>query len=251
MAPFEGVENFRDFGGCRTQDQRMVAAGRLYRCAHLCAVTATDVARLDALGVAFLVDFRGPDERAAMPDKWAPARTLFRDPDAARRPTATLAGPRTPYTAETARTMMRQMYSRMVQDRRFIALLGDLFRSLATAGGPLIVHCASGKDRTGIACALLLHALGVDQPVIYADYLATNAQLDWVERAEIIRGDLEPVEGPLDDATIAPLIGVEAQYLQAAFQTIATRQGSVEAYLQDTLGVTPLMQAQLRAHLLV
>jgi protein-tyrosine phosphatase len=252
VAPPElhGVSNFRDFGGYPTRMGGAIARGRLFRSGHFGDVTAQDGRRLDGLGIEFLVDLRHPVEFAARPNRWSPGRVLARDPDedagAGGLPAATEPGP---YTAAVGRAIMRATYARIPFDPWFVALLGDLLGSLAETGGPMIVHCSVGKDRTGIACALILDTLGVGRGDIAQDYLATNAALDRTERARLARADLEPLHGPLDDATIEPVMGVEASYLQTAIAAIEDRHGTMASYIEDILGVTPAVPARLCAHL--
>ena len=242
ISTLTGVGNFRDFGGWPTHDGRTVH-GQLFRSAHFGGVALEEVAALDALGVQFMVDLRRPDERAHTPNRWAPTVTLVRDPS----PDATegAGGP-----GGVGRPVMQATYARIPLDPRFIGLLGDLFRALAAEGGPVIIHCSAGKDRTGVACALLLATLGVDRASILQDYLATNAAIDRVERARLARADLEPVHGPLSDELIDQVIGVEAAYLQASFDAIAREHGSVAGYVERVLGVTPAISRTLQSRLL-
>ena len=242
------VGNFRDFGGQPTQDGRTVALGRLFRSAHFNAVGPEDARTLDALGVQFMVDLRHPDERALKPNRWSPALTVASDP---RQTTAAVAAPATgEYAPAVGRSVMQSTYARIPLDPRFIALFGDFFRTLAERGGPVIIHCSLGKDRTGIACALLLDTLGVSRAAIFEDYLATNATIDRIERSRLVRAELEPLHGPLSDETIEQVIGVEASYLQSSFDAIERQSGSLAAYVEHALGIPPDTQEAVRARLI-
>jgi len=245
MISLSGATNFRDFGGHPTMDGRVIVRGKLFRSGHFNSVTAEDIAKLDALGVRFVVDLRQPSEREQMPNKWAPALTLVGD-DALVDPAA---GGRSP-VAGVGRTVMIAAYQRIPYDPRFIQIFGDTFRNLAEDGGPMVVHCRQGKDRTGIMCALLLEILGVSRETIFEDYLVSNVRIDRVERARQIRADLEPVHGPVADEVLAQIAGAYAEYLQASFDTIEAMSGSVATYVETVLNISPDMQAALRAHLL-
>jgi protein tyrosine/serine phosphatase len=245
---FEGIVNFRDFGGYPTQDGRSVKRHRLYRAAHFHEATEADIARLDSLGVRTLIDFRQAEEREFSPNRWRPARVIAHDRSAA---------PQTPppafdaFSAAVARANMVATYERFTWEDRFLKLFGDMFRTLAEEGGPVIVHCTAGKDRTGIACALVLHMLGVDRGAIFADYLATNTYLDPQAREALVRARIEPLLGRAITAEeMTPLIGVEAIYLEAALAEIDRRAGSIEAYVHDTLDVPEAAITAMRENLL-
>ena len=105
---------------------------------------------------------------------------------------------------------------------------------------PLVVHCTAGKDRTGFACALILHALGVAEEVIAEDYLLTNC---FYRRDPSASSDLP------DDVTEV-LGSVEASFLAAAFDAISADYGDLEVYFGNALGVGADERARLRARYL-
>lgn len=248
---FEGIVNFRDFGGYPTRDGRSVTFGKLYRSADYSEITPADVAQLEALGVKFVVDLRRTHERTMFASRWPAeggARVIWHDIPGAEPEISSVKD----YTAENVRNAMRMAYARYPYEARFIALFGDLFRGLAEEGGPAIVHCAAGKDRTGLACALVLHALGVDRETIMADYELSNDTIDFGARVERIRARIQPqYGGVLTDEAITPMIRVERSYLEAGLTRIEEAEGSLDAYIEDRLAISPRMLDQLRAHLLV
>jgi protein-tyrosine phosphatase len=242
------VDNFRDFGGQLTREGRTVVSGQLFRSAHFNAVGPEDARKLDALSVRFMVDLRHPDERALKPNRWSPPLTLASDPG--RATAAVAAAATSEHSPAVGRSVMQSTYARVPLDSRFIALFGDIFRTLAERGGPVIIHCSLGKDRTGIACAVLLDTLGVSRAAIFEDYLATNATIDRVERSRAVRAELEPLHGPLSDETIEQVIGVDASYLQSSFDAIERQSGSLCAYVEHTLGIPPETLGAVRARLI-
>src|SRR3979411_2448363 len=102
---------------------------------------------------------------------------------------------------------------------------------------PLVIHCTAGKDRTGFACALILHVLGVPDDLIAEDYLLTNR---FYRRSPAASSDL-PDE-------IGLVLGwVESSFLAAAFDTVSADYGGLESYLSDVLGVDAGVCARLQA----
>jgi protein-tyrosine phosphatase len=130
-----------------------------------------------------------------------------------------------PATADDALEVMRDSYRGYVEHNtpRFRALFMHLLEDRA----PLVIHCTAGKDRTGFACALILHTLGVADDVIAEDYLLTN---------RFYRRD-PSVSSDLSDEVRQVLGTVRASFLAAAFETINAGYGSLDHYLRDGLGI--------------
>jgi protein-tyrosine phosphatase len=87
-------------------------------------------------------------------------------------------------------------------------------RTIANAGGAVLVHCAAGKDRTGVVVALALDAAGVDRAAIISDYLATTQRIDAI-MARLVSSPTyrSELEGH-DPRTHAPLPGTMERVLQ-------------------------------------
>jgi protein-tyrosine phosphatase len=128
--------------------------------------------------------------------------------------------------------------------------------TLLAAGRPVLTHCFAGKDRTGFVVATVLEAAGLDRDVIVADYLRSNDAVPQLRNriTEMIaqRSDVEltPEVVTFTKARLSDgVLGVRAEYLSAAWQTIDESYGSLDAYLRDA-GVTETDVAQLRSALL-
>ena len=120
---------------------------------------------------------------------------------------------------------MRDSYRNYVRQNTpsFRALFAHLLEDRA----PLVIHCTAGKDRTGFACALILHALGVPDEVIAEDYLLTN---------RFYRRD-PTASSDLPDDVRQVLGSVESSFLAAAFDAIRADYGDLESYFSDGLGL--------------
>jgi protein-tyrosine phosphatase len=143
---------------------------------------------------------------------------------------------------------MRDAYRAFVND--YSAEWTAMFQRLVREENlPTVVHCTAGKDRTGFASALVLLALGVSEETVFEDYLSTNYYqqdffrfvLRWIPLYSFFRTD------PQD---MLPLIEARREYLQVALDEMAARYGSVDAYLEQALGVDAEMRAKLEHHFL-
>jgi protein-tyrosine phosphatase len=116
--------------------------------------------------------------------------------------------------------------------------------------GAFLVHCSAGKDRTGVASALILHALGVSRASVMGDYMLTNQVIDYdgyVLPRLVAR--YEPDVLP-DKELVMALAGVHETYLQSAYAAIDAQFEDVEGYLQEALGLHADARAELRARYL-
>jgi len=134
--------------------------------------------------------------------------------------------------------VMRDSYRNYV--RQNTSSFRALFAHLLEDRAPLVIHCTAGKDRTGFACALILHALGVPDDLIAQDYLLTN---------RFYRRD-PSASSDLPDDVRQVLGSVEASFLAAAFDAIGADYGNLENYLRDGLGLMPGERARLEARYL-
>jgi protein-tyrosine phosphatase len=128
--------------------------------------------------------------------------------------------------------------------------------SLLGAGRPVLTHCFAGKDRTGFVTATVLEAIGIDRDTIVADYLRSNAAVpqlrDHIYEMIQHRPDVELTTEVVTftKARLADgVLGVRAEYLDAARQAIDEKYGSLDDYLRDA-GVTRADVDRLRSELL-
>jgi|CXWL01.1.fsa_nt_gi protein-tyrosine phosphatase len=252
LIPFERVLNFRDFGGYDTPSGRVVR-GKLYRSASFHDASEADIDRLDAMNVAVMVDLRRPEERAHEPNKWPsdPARVVFNDEGAAiGLPPHLQALLQSDLSAGSVAEYMRTLYREFPFDPRLVQLYSVWFRRLTSNEGAALIHCAAGKDRTGLICALTLLALDVDEEVVFADYEFTNQAVNIEARLPRIKRRMEERLGrTLDPDALRPMLGVDVNYLRASFEAIEAKHTDVRAYLRDVLGVGEVEREALRAKL--
>src|SRR3954449_1225085 len=234
-----GASNFRDLGGYPTKDGRTVRWRQIFRSNHLGHLTETDIAALRPLGLKSAFDFRGTEERTAAMCGLAEiaVHSLPIEPTVVAALRGRLAE-RGRLSPDDALEVMRDSYRNYVHYST--ASFRALFAHLVEDHAPLVIHCTAGKDRTGFACALILHTLGVSQDIISEDYLLTN---------RFYRRDPNHSTDLPDD--IRQVLGsVQASFLAAAFEAIDADYGDLETYLRDGLGLGKAERAHLEARYL-
>lgn len=238
---FDALDNFRDYGDYATAAGRRVTPGRLFRAGHQARASEADLDRLGALGIATVVDLRRPSERRDQPSRRPPGfsgvviESAYDDGGEAPHMTFLRTADLTP---DSGRRFMTDTYQRLPFEPSHLDLFSRYFRALGETEGPVLIHCAAGKDRTGMLAALTHHLLGVHHDDMVSDYLLTNTAVDLERRAPAIARQLEARTGRVaaHDAVVA-FLGVEALYLETALTGIAGRYGSTDAYLEQALGV--------------
>jgi protein-tyrosine phosphatase len=142
-------------------------------------------------------------------------------------------------------------YRRAPFEARHIDLFSRYFRTLAQADGAIVVHCAAGKDRTGLICALTHHVLGVHRDDVMADYLLTNDESRMARKIAFLGPWLRDTVGKtVDEAGLRVAVSVRPEYLETAFAVIREAHGSLDGYLATVLGVDQRLCAHLQARLL-
>ncbi len=236
--PMDGGRNFRDIGGYRTADGHMVRWGLLYRSGSPGGLSPLGQAQLAQMRVTGIIDLRSTAERAGdkykelkvLPGYWTRDYTL--DMGGMMTKFATPAG----RTAAGATEIMRQGYVGLHREQA--ASYRELFARLLRPKGALMVNCTAGKDRTGLASALVLSALGVPYETVRADYLLSNDPASMASLSKSMgfqSGEVGRV-----------LAGVDGSYLDTSFAAIRKEYGSVNGYLAKELGVGAKERAHLR-----
>ncbi|MBK0394212.1 tyrosine-protein phosphatase [Ramlibacter algicola] len=225
--------NFRDLAeNVRTV---RVRPRTLFRSDHLGALDAHDAAQIQALGLRRVLDFRGVHERtsAACCVPGVDVHSLAIEPTIVQVLAQLVQAGRRLDEADVVHHM-QDTYRGFVRGsaRRF----AEFFELLLASDEPTVFHCTAGKDRTGMAAALVLHALGATREEILRDYLLTN---DRLKPPTIAWKGLEPHVARV-------LWGVQPAFLQAAFDAVEHDWGDVDTFLARALGVGDAQRARLR-----
>jgi protein tyrosine/serine phosphatase len=177
--PLDGAVNVRDLGALPTVDGRRTRAGVLLRSDNLQALSERDVSDLLERGVGTVLDLRTGAEVEILgpgPLRATPVMHLHLDliPHG--------------FDGETPleRTLPDEDAPEHAVDHQYFDYVRDAPQEVATAmraiadphSGAVLVHCAAGKDRTGVIVALALSLVGVTREEVIADYARTDERIE-------------------------------------------------------------------------
>ena len=254
--PVKGIVNARDLGGYPVQDGRTVRDSVLLRAAHLADATDEDLAFLASLPVVKVMDFRTEPELSGKQNRIIPGAEYLRLPmDPGKNSSDGSAAAEIKqvknmkkfdlnkiivYAAfnEKAQKMAQEMYFNLLFEPECQAQYAEFFRQVVNAEqGGILYHCTQGKDRTGIASALLLSALGASRETIVFDFDATNKVYEkdmekLIREVKFLRGTDKEI------AVVKAFIGCSTENFLKALERVDAEYGSLEGYLEKALGVT-------------
>lgn len=251
LIPLAGSYNFRDLGGYQTRRGASVKHNRIYRSAKLSGLTEEDRTQIKELDIQSVIDFRRHSERTREPSLWHDDHT----PNVITHP----------HPLDNEKHLPELMGQLLAQHHDPKQMMIDIYYEMplehtahytemlkcaaASADLPLLIHCTAGKDRTGIAAALLLYALDVHMDTIYQDYLYTNTIYAGDQIAESLK--FFDLGGTGDDIErYIPIVEVHAEYLDSAFKRMKDEFGSIDSYMRDALYADETALGRIRENLL-
>jgi protein-tyrosine phosphatase len=252
LLPLPSAVNLRDIGGYETADGRATRWGQIYRSGEFANLADGDVRYLERLGLRLICDLRTSEELEKSSSRLPtnPQLTLRHTPIYERQQGA-------------AHWLMMLVSNRKSLDKvwlndiyleRFVERGAEAFGRILTmlADGrqrPALIHCTAGKDRTGIAIALLLALLGVPEETVVADYTLSNSAYDALFRSVAADAQRLAVFG-LQTADLFPILTAQAHIMHATLRYLEQTYGGVEPYLVQRAGVSAESIQQLRDGLL-
>jgi protein-tyrosine phosphatase len=239
----ESINNFRDFGGYRTQNGKCLKKGLLYRSGDLSNATDADLEYISSLGIKTVCDLRSEGERRREPDRIPVAKpfTFFNIP---MRPIVEYHGRslhrlfslmfgserRTDYVAVSYRAY--RDYA-----TRYLPQLKALFQRISNPDNlPVLIHCSAGKDRTGVVCSLIQLVLGVPFETALEDYLKTNGNLNAYKEDVFRRLSRLGYFGIPWKKLYAPLFAARPDFLNAALEQVKDDFGVIDEWFRRGLG---------------
>ncbi|WP_100486237.1 tyrosine-protein phosphatase [Sporolactobacillus pectinivorans] len=212
--PLSSTLNTRDLGGYPTADGKVTKFGRIIRSGAPLILNKGDIALLKSLGVTAAIDFRSNTEIAKKPSAFEQSADFdyFHCPF--------LIGNKDPGSKDE----VPSLYARIISD---FSAIGQIMRIIAEQKGAVLIHCAAGKDRTGVVSALLLLTAGVGIDDILADYQVSYTYLRLEIRERMKR-----------DTRLPSYFGrSDMEYMEKTLEQFSSTYGNVQKYLQ-TVGLT-------------
>jgi protein-tyrosine phosphatase len=238
---FSGAKNFRDLGGYRAMDGRVVVWGKLYRSDQLQKLTDADLKHLEALTLDRIIDFRAEHEKEDAPDR-IPSNSDIQIVELPILDSSTQIwrDSRDQFIKDNLRNIdaVKFMIETNIElATRFTPEMRQFIHEVFSANGrPVLFHCAAGKDRTGYAAAILLRIFGVPLDVVMSDFLLSNQYyLSAYSRSLLM---LRLMKGKRFSDTVKGFLEVRPAYLSAAFDAIDREFSSFEKYIRSGLGLT-------------
>ncbi len=221
---FERLFNVRDLGGLTTVDGRSVRRGRFFRMDDPTAATPADVDVLRALGVRGVVDLRTDDEVTQRGSAaWDELKVRQ-----VRCSVMNFAPPVENYPRYIEPEFCATEYQRYMDEPEIARALWRGLAELSTE--PLAVHCASGRDRTGVVSALVLACLDVEREQIIHDYSISAPGMERLMAyfAEHVPHLVPPTEGHRRSFLATP-----PECMAAFLEAVDGRWGGVAGYLAE------------------
>ncbi len=244
----QGTPNFRDLGGYEANDGRRLRWGKLYRSSKLSSLTDVDISYISRLGVSLVCDFRQVVEQELEPTRLGDENPPI------------YAG--LPVTPGSSNSFITNLHNGIIEiddaagfmqeiNRDFVInqtpQYAEMFRLLLAGDQQLLIHCASGKDRTGFGAALILDVLGVEEETIIEDYLLTNNYLPLDKEIERLTKTFTDHTGSaVSKEVLRPLLEVRPEYLTACFEEIKTRYQSKQRFFESALNLDSAKVALLK-----
>lgn len=232
----DGGINFRDIGGYQSRDGRRVKWRKILRSGHLSNLTDTDKKTLINIGVNQIHDFRRVEEQRRQPSIEFGAKTIndyCLSIGSLSEFWETLS--KGTLSSSSSHSLVVNGYKSCSTEvapayRRFMHSI------LENAGGVSLFHCAAGKDRTGLAAALILAALDVPDEIIIDDYLLTKTYFDTENLINVVEAHLRASEVSCwERAWLEPYCSVHRDNIETFLLVLKQNYGSLENYLDTAL----------------
>ncbi|MGN8648038.1 tyrosine-protein phosphatase [Gracilibacillus sp. HCP3S3_G5_1] len=243
----EGAVNFRDMGGMKAADGRVIKEGILFRSADLFELTNNDVQLIETLGLKTIFDYRTTYEANKRPDPQLKNISFERmSVNNESRPQS--------YTSirewlasdpfkDFDTSFLTELYKSIPVGNRSYQRLMEMLKQ-PELHLPLLHHCTGGRDRTGVGSMLILLTLGVSWEIIVEDYLYSNQLLE--ESNNHLLAEVDTFLTTEEIERFKQGFQLQERYLQLSYQNILDHYKSFDDYLEHEHGITHQIRNNIR-----
>jgi protein-tyrosine phosphatase len=239
--------NFRTLSGIENKEGKKIKEGIIYRSGNFSKLTEGDITRFDAMKITTIVDFRTDSEIQKDPDFIPTSQKI-------EIKRAMIGSINEKEMGGFMKVLMAPKFSETALDSLMISAsdgftnhiqdFKPFFDEISKKESVVLFHCTAGKDRTGLASALFLHILDVSDEEIMKDYLRSNEA--------IAKTDLAKYKAyGIPEERMVLLMGVKAPYLEASWNNIIKKYGSIDAMLATEFGITEKVKKEIKKKYLV
>lgn len=239
----QGAINFRDMGGCHSVEGHLLKKNFFFRSGALSQLTAADLQEIQKLSIGYVIDYRDEAESAADKDLlWQGAQyeNCPANPVSHRMTANIKSFFSTEHLESVPEDYMENLYRKLPFDNAAYRRMFAVMDQITNQG--MLQHCAVGKDRTGVGCALMLLSLGVPEDQVVTDYLKTETGL--LSYRESLMTKFQSVLSTKAMDRFQYMMGAHVNFLEAALSEIKKSAGSVEKFLASEYGISADKKAQ-------
>jgi protein-tyrosine phosphatase len=244
VIPMRNLCNFRDLGGYYNENNRQTQWGKLYRSSSLGEAKRPDMEILNRLGIKTVIDFRSEKDRFLNPNKYLSPHIV-----------------NLPLRSNPTNLFFDRILSGKMKRGDVLIYLQDItsylleynldyytkfFNILSDKNNyPILMNCYMGKDRSGIAAALVLAALDVDWEQIVDDYVLSDELIDY-NSVLFNAGSYTPEIQEIMTA----MIRTHRETIDYTFRKVIKEYGSINNFMEKELDLTPQKKEKLKEILL-
>jgi protein-tyrosine phosphatase len=239
--------NFRSLSGIQNKEGKKIKEGIIYRSGNFSNLNDSDAAKVSAMNLTTIVDFRNDGEIQKDPDFVVEGQKI-------ETKRAKIGSINDKEMAGFMKVLMSPKFSETVLDSLMIAAsngftssISDFkpfFDEVSKKETVVLFHCSAGKDRTGLASALFLHILDVSEEEIMKDYLRSNEAIS--------KTNLSKYKAyGIPEERMATLMGVKPIYLETSWNNIIKKYGSIDAMLLSEFGIDIKIKNKIKKKYLV
>lgn len=249
LIPLEGAYHFRDIGGYKSEDGRRVKWNMFYRADRLSGMTDNDIRYIKNMNIKTILDLRSEIEVKGSPDpkvngiKYINISAMKElDENASNLDVISLFNSGILDKID-CRDFMLNSYRNMVSNN---VALRELIECLENEEGlPMIFHCSTGKDRTGLASVIILSLLGVPKKIVKKDYMDSNFYRKNINEV-IIRSFKKKIKNNEKLKFLSYMLEVKEELIDAVFDEIDKKYGDMDNYLEKEFGLTKKKRKELK-----